>query len=399
MKLALGVASETIISDYTYGMEISIIIDFLFLLGAVFYLLIHLGLIAGLKRLDDSNGNERPFVSIIVAARNEEKNIFRLLQCLVLQTYTHCEIIIVNDRSTDTTARLISDFQKKYFNITSINITSIQNDMPAKKNALRAGIESSKGEIVCFTDADCLPPPHWVKELVKCFKPDVGLVAGYSPYQIPRGNISAPGLFYKIFFDFIAFEEFRAALWSAGSIGWNIGWLCTGRNLAYRRKVYNDVHGFEKIKKSISGDDDLFLQLVRRQTDWKIHYIHTTESFVPTVPPMNFWSFVEQRKRHFSAAKFFTVPMMLFFFLYHSSNLLLLISPLFFLMDIVSLPVMTTAVCLKLLADTILFKYSNRIFTMYNFHRSFILMEALYIFYNSLIGPLGFFRKFAWKQS
>jgi hypothetical protein len=78
---------------------------------------------------------------------------------------------------------------------------------------------------------------------------------------------------------------------------------------------------------------------------------------------------------------------------------LLLISPLLFLMDIATLPVMITVVCSKLLADSVLFKYSNRIFDMYNFHQSFILMEALYIIYNSLIGPLGFFRKFAWKQS
>jgi len=374
-------------------------IGFLLLLAAVFYLLVHCGMIAGIKRLDDSKSEEHPFLSIIVAARNEEKNILQLLQCLTRQTYTPCEIIIINDRSTDSTARLISDFQEKYSNITCINITSLQNDMPAKKNALRAGIESSKGEIICFTDADCFPPPHWAEELVQCFRPDVGLVAGYSPYQIPLGTISTAGLFHSIFFDFIAYEEFRAAIWSAGSIGWNIGWLCTGRNLAYRRKVYDEVHGFEKIKMSVSGDDDLFLQLVRRQTDWKIRYVHSPESFVPTLPPMDFWSLVEQRKRHFSAAKFFTLPMMLFFFFYHASNFLLLISPLLLFIDFAILPVLITVVCVKLLADSVLFKYSNRIFGADTFQRSFILMEALYIVYNSFMGPLGFFRKFAWKQS
>jgi cellulose synthase/poly-beta-1,6-N-acetylglucosamine synthase-like glycosyltransferase len=133
MKVALGVASETIISDYISGMEISFIIGFLLLLVAVFYLSVHCGMIAGIKRLDDSKSNKHPFLSIIVAARNEEKNIIHLLQCLTRQTYTHCEIIIINDRSTDTTARMISDFQKQYSNITCINITSLQSDMPAKK--------------------------------------------------------------------------------------------------------------------------------------------------------------------------------------------------------------------------------------------------------------------------
>ena len=380
-------------------MAISIIIDLFLLLAATFYLLVHFGLIAGLKRLDNSVSKEHPFVSIIVAARNEEKNIYQLLQCLSNQTYLNCEIIIVNDRSTDNTTRLISNFQRNYSNIKRVDITSIPSDMPAKKNALRTGIEVSKGEILCFTDADCFPHTSWIEELVKSFKPDVGLVAGYSPYKISDYQTSTDRFLNKIFFKFIVYEEFRAAIWAAGSIGWKTGWLCTGRNLAYRRKVYDEVNGFEKIKMSISGDDDLFLQLVRRQTEWKIKYIKTLESFVPTVSPINFWSFVEQRKRHFSAAKFFTLPMMIFFSIYHSSNILLLVSPLLFLLNILTMPFMMIVFCSKLLADFILFKHSYRIFDAFNFHCSFILMEVLYVFYNSLIGPLGFFRKFVWKQN
>jgi len=375
------------------------IIDILLLLAAAFYLLVHFGLLEGLKRLDYSRTSEQPFVSVIVAARNEEINIPELLKCLMHQTYKQCEIIIVNDRSNDGTAERIADFQKNYSHIRLITIAHLSDDMPAKKNALRTAIEASKGEILCFTDADCFPPPRWIEELVNSFQPDVGLVAGYSPYRMPGQDTSRAGSSSRVLFKFIAYEEFRAALWAASSIGWNLGWLCTGRNLAYRRTVYDELHGFEKIKMSISGDDDLFLQLVRRHTSWKIHYVKTQESFVPTLPPMNFWSFVEQRKRHFSAAKYFTLPMMLFFFFYHGSNVVLLLSPLFFLVHFVTLPVMVIACAAKLLSDIVLFKYSYRTFEAYPFQYTFILMEVLYIFYNSLIGPLGFFRKFAWKQS
>ena len=268
-------------------MEISIIICLLLWLAAAFYLFVHLGLITGLRRLDHSESNERPLVSIIVAARNEEKNINQLLDCLSQQTYTNCEIVIINDRSTDRTAELIANYQKNHSNIRRIDITMLQDDMPAKKNALRRGIEASKGEILSFTDADCFPMPNWIEYLVRSFRPKTGLVAGYSPYQIP--NDRASGLLNNLFFRFIAYEEFRAAIWAAGSIGWNLGWLCNGRNLAYRRKVYDEVNGFEQIKMSISGDDDLFLQLVRRQTNWKIDYVTTPESFVTTIPPINFF--------------------------------------------------------------------------------------------------------------
>ena len=380
-------------------MEISIIIDLFLLLAAAFYLCIQIGLAAGLKRLDRTINNDRPFVSIIVAARNEEMNIYPLLQCLSRQTYSPYEIIIINDRSTDKTAQCIADFRKNCSNITCVDIESSHDDMPAKKNALRAGIEVSKGEILCFTDADCLPPSHWIEELVNSFTPNVGLVAGYSPYLFPKRTISSAGFLKKLFFKFIRYEEFRAAIWAAGSIGWNVGWLCTGRNLAYRRKVYDEVHGFEKIKMSISGDDDLFLQLVRKQSTWKIRYVTTPESFVPTAPPMNLWSFIEQRKRHFSAAKFFPLPMMFFFIFYHSSNLLIFISPFLFLVNVLTLPVVIAVFCSKVLGDMLLFKYSYRTFEASNFRSSFILMEALYILYNSLIGPLSIFRKFVWKQS
>ncbi|RPI03689.1 MAG: glycosyltransferase [Ignavibacteriae bacterium] len=380
-------------------MEISTIAGLLLLLCAAFYLAIHLGLIAGIMRLARTTSKDRPLVSIIVAARNEEKNLGPLLECLVHQTYSKCEIIVVNDRSTDHTAELISGFQNRYSHIQRIDITDLSDDMPAKKNALRAGIEASRGEILCFTDADCLPLSPWIEQLVRSFTPGVGLVAGYSPYQEAPLSVSETGFLAAWLLKFIAYEEFRAASWAAGSIGWNAGWLCTGRNLAYRRNVYEEVHGFEQIKMSISGDDDLFLQVVRRQTAWKIQYVTHRESFVPTVPPVSFRQFVEQRKRHFSAAKFFTVPMMLFFFIYHSSNLLLLISPILLMLNVISLPILGAAIASKVVGDFLLFRYSSMVFDASRFRSSFFLMEIFYILYNSCIGPLGLFRKFAWKQS
>ena len=262
-------------------------IEISLVLAAAFYLSVHIGLVTGIKRLDDSKTLVRPFISIIVAARNEEQHIDQLLQCLVHQSYSNNEIIIVNDRSTDKTAELIAAYQRHHSNIKRIDISHVPEDMPAKKNALRAGIESSRGDILCFTDADCFPPPHWIEELVKSFTPNTGLVAGYSPYLVPQDRTAHTGIIPSLFYQFIGYEEFRAAIWSAGSIGWNLGWLCTGRNLAYRRAVYDEVNGFERIKMSISGDDDLFLQVVRRQTSWKIKYLTSKKSFVPTVPPMS----------------------------------------------------------------------------------------------------------------
>jgi cellulose synthase/poly-beta-1,6-N-acetylglucosamine synthase-like glycosyltransferase len=376
-------------------MELNSIIGMLLTAAVLYYSMAHLGLFAGLRRCDQSRYQHQPFVSIIVAARNEENTIRQLLESLLRQSYPHKEIIIINDRSTDKTAALIADFQKSFPGIKQIDITDVPKDMPAKKNALRAGIVASKGEILCFTDADCFPPSTWIEELVLQFAPGVGLVAGYSPYQ----SFSKTGGFLsKVFYNFISYEEFRAGIWSAGAIGCNLGWLCTGRNLAYRRIVYDEVGGFEKIKQSISGDDDLFLQLVRKKTDWKIRYLLSVTSYVPTFAPPKFWSFVDQRKRHFSAAKYFTVPMMSFFFFYHSANLLLFFSPVFFCLNLISVNLLVVCICAKLTADAVLILSSAQRFGRVLKLQSFIVMEALYVFYNALIGPLGLFKKFEWKQ-
>jgi cellulose synthase/poly-beta-1,6-N-acetylglucosamine synthase-like glycosyltransferase len=396
--LPVTVASETNIPDYDSAMEYTFIIILVLLFAALFYLFIHIGLSMGLKNRRLRESTEKPFVSVIVAARNEEKNIAQLLHRLTHQTYSEYEVIIINDRSTDQTARLISEYQAVSSRISRIDITHVHGDMPAKKNALRAGIKASKGEILCFTDADCLPTSQWIEECVKAFTPGIGLVAGYSPYTIVSPRDSKSGFLNNLLLKFIGYEEYRAAVWSAGSIGWNMGWLCTGRNLAYRRTVYNEVNGFENIKQSISGDDDLFLQLVRKKTAWKISYLISPESFVQTSPPMTLRAFITQRTRHFSAAKFFPLPMKIFFSVYHFSNGLLFLSPFLFLMNIVSLSVMVIVCCIKISADYILFSSSHHIFEAAGFRASVIPMEALYVLYNLCIGPLGLFRKFAWKQ-
>jgi cellulose synthase/poly-beta-1,6-N-acetylglucosamine synthase-like glycosyltransferase len=356
---------------------------------AIFYIIVHTELLLGIHHLKKNGlrSPQQPLVSIIVAARNEEATIGHLLRCLAKQTYSNKEIIIVNDRSTDTTAQIIESFKTKIPSLTCLHITSLPDDFPAKKHALRSAIQASHGDILCFTDADCFPSPHWVEELVAGFRDDVGLLTGYSPYIV-----DAP--YNKLLHRFINYEELRGGIWAAGSIGLNRGWLCTGRSLAYRRRVYDEVGGFEKIKMSISGDDDMFLQLVRRETKWKLSYILSPESFVPTLPPKTFRQFVNQRKRHFSTGKYFSIPQQLFFACYHVANLLLLLT----IPAAMIFPSLFWIGCfgiLKFLADALLMIPN---FSTFNTKQNFLVMEVLYILYNTFIGPLGLIAEFDWKS-
>jgi cellulose synthase/poly-beta-1,6-N-acetylglucosamine synthase-like glycosyltransferase len=269
--------------------------------------------------------------------------------------------------------------------------------MPSKKHALAQGIAFSTGEILIFTDADCLPPPTWLSTMVQGFEKNVGLVAGYSPYRLKQESRDrGPSPITSLFLNFIRYEEFKGATWSAGSIGLNRGWLCTGRSLAYRRAVYDEVGGFEDIRHSVSGDDDLFLQMVRRKTSWNMQYVTSPESYVPTWAPMTFREFVQQRKRHFSAGKYFSFPMKLFFFVFHLANLMILLT---LVGGIVMGPYVVSCMpyVIKCVADSLLFFTAAPVFKEKRFGPLFLFMEILVVLYNSLIGPLGFLKRFEWK--
>lgn len=384
-------------------MDFHSVVEITIFVSLTYYCLVQLSLIAGLLRLRKGENSTTPLVSVIVAARNEQSSIADLLESLVNQTYPNYEIVIVNDRSTDATGDIIHSFQESNSNISLVTIDAVSPTMPPKKHALTQGIRASKGEILCFTDADCIPPRTWIAALMSHFESGVGVVAGYSPYDaglLHLGN--RPTLAQRILFSFVRGEELKGAIWSAGSIGLGLAWLCTGRNFAYRRSVFDEVGGFEQIRMSVSGDDDLFIQLVRRRTNWKIGYALSEKSLVPTAPPPTVSKFIEQRTRHFSAGRYFTAPMKAFFFVFHAANLLLLAGAFAFLFAPAVGVLGILAFIGKIIADAALTLAGlsvireARLFSRFRLF-NFLLTEILYIFYNTFIGPLGFLTTFEWK--
>ena len=362
-----------------------------FILLGCFYVVVNTVLAIGVWRTRRCTATASPTVSVIVAARDEERHLPALIERLVRQDYPDLEIIVVNDRSTDETGKILEVYADRFPKLRTLEVTATSQEMPAKKFALQLGIAASTGEILCFTDADCVPPSSWVSSLVKCFDESTGLVAGYSPYLPDSEKRVGPFLF-----GFLRFEELRAAIWTAGSISWNLGWLCTGRNLAYRRTIWDEVGGYEKIKHSISGDDDLFLQIVRRTTNWKIRYVPGSESHVSTTPPYSMAEFLNQRTRHFSAGKFFTFPMKAFFTAYHGSNLLLYGA---LVVGVTSgSPLLLGAFLAKAASDVLLMGSGLSIDRLPMHFLGSPLMEFLYLCYNVVVGPLGLRGSFRWKQ-
>lgn len=108
----------------------------------------------------NTNGNKHPKVSIILAARNEEKCIGKCIDSLLNQDYPNFEIICVNDSSSDNTSKIMQEYQLLNSNkVIVINVKIPSEDWIGKNWACYQGYLKSSGEIFLFTDADTICSP------------------------------------------------------------------------------------------------------------------------------------------------------------------------------------------------------------------------------------------------
>ena len=165
-------------------------IAFIIILGVLLlYYLVYLGIFyRGMERKYTAATNAQPFVSVVVAARNEENTISQLLTSLINQDYPEnmYEVIIADDGSDDATARIVRDFQRKSENLILIPVALSGEVMSRKKNALAQAVQKSRGEIILTTDADCVVTYQWISGMVRYFGRGVGMVVGLSTPFIPN---------------------------------------------------------------------------------------------------------------------------------------------------------------------------------------------------------------------
>lgn len=112
-----------------------------------------------------------PFISVIVAAKNEENGIYKSIQSLLDQQYPSFEVIVVNDRSTDQTLPFLTQLKEKHRNrhkLTIITISSLPNGWLGKNHALYQGTKHASGEWFIFADGDVLFSKHALNKAVHC---------------------------------------------------------------------------------------------------------------------------------------------------------------------------------------------------------------------------------------
>lgn len=354
------------------------------------YALYLLRFYTGLKKSSPDLNYKKRTVSVVIAARNEEKNIGQLLTSLVNQSYPKelFEIIIADDRSSDKTSRIVEQFAERWHNIRLVKIEKTPPKTSPKKHALSQAINCSKGEVILLTDADCLVTKYWIESMVSNFTADISMVAGFS--RIHLTNWRRSSLLHKFeYFDFLLI--FMAA---AGAILSGKYFSCSNQNLAYLRSAYEKVGGFSKIKHLLSGDDVNLMQLFRKNS-MKVSFSTIKHSFVYTQPVRDFRQLISQRSRWASNAKW-QLSLNPEFFLYLLSVFSLHLSILIILFLNWRVALLIFAV--KAFSE---FIFVSSFFTGFEQERKrlafFPVWSLIQPFYMLIVTVRGMFELFSWK--
>lgn len=326
-------------------------------------------------------------ISIIIPARNEEKNIGALLRALQGQTYPASlfGIIVVDDHSTDQTAAVVRQFPG--VQLLSLRESGINS---YKKKAIETGIASATGQLIVTTDADCLPGPNWLNTLADFYSArKAGFIAAPVSFTC---NASVLQVFQAL--DFMGLQGITGAAVHNKQLS-----MCNGANLAYEKNLFHEAGGFSGIDTIASGDDMLLMHKIAKKYPDRVHYLKSGDAVMQTQPMLTWKAFFQQRIRWASKARVYedkriTLVLALVYLVNLSFPALLVYAaihggyawswPLFFLL-------------VKTLGELPFICAVASFFRQLRLVRFYFFFQPLHIFYTIYSGLLGQSGSYEWK--
>ena len=350
-------------------------------------------ILSGLKKLGPSTSISIPeeFISVIIPFRNEEKNILINLNSIENQDYPKekFEVIYIDDSSEDNSLKLLQD-NKIADNIKVLSVPEKFSVNANKKRAVRYGIENSSGQFIVTTDADCVHEKKWLSSLISNFDDATGFVS--SPVEFIDGQT----LFSKI-----QKLEFAGLIFTgAGLIGSGSPTICNAANIAYRKKAFDEVGGFKNQMGLSSGDDELLMQKIAKDTDYKVRFSVNKNSIVKTHSNKNFAEFYHQRKRWANKGLFYRdnnliVKLILIFLFYiglvFQPILVITLSSYFYISLVAS-------ILLKSVFEYLILTSGKKILFNDLSLKPFLIAEFLQVPYIIIAGFVGAFGNLKWKE-
>ncbi|MCK5581649.1 MAG: glycosyltransferase [Candidatus Omnitrophica bacterium] len=215
-------------------------------------------------------------ISIIIPAYNAERTISKTLErvfACMPPDGTQSEVIVVDDGSTDQTAEIVRGFG-------SVKYVYQENKGPAA--ARNRGLREGQGDIVFFTDSDCLPQSDWLEKMFPHFQgPQVGVVCGSYGIANPQ-SVLARGIHQEILFRHRTLMPQYPKVFGS-------------YNFAVRKNVFEEAGGFNETYPHASGEDnDLAYKILNK--GHKIYF--EKESFVDHHHPERLPKYLKEQFRH-----------------------------------------------------------------------------------------------------
>lgn len=322
-------------------------------------------------------------LSVIIAARNESKNLQNNLRSILEQDYPDFEVIVVNDCSWDDTQKVLEEMEEQYKHLHVSQLIEQEKYPTGKKFAVTIGIKAAKNDLLVFTDADCIPSGNqWLRRIQSRFTGSTDIVLGYSPYQKQSGFLNL----------YIRFETFMTALFYLSSALKKNTFMGVGRNLAYRKDLFFHHKGFANHQHIMSGDDDLFINQAATKNNVAVEI--SEESFVYSEPKKDFGSWMHQKSRHMTTGKYYKPSHKLMLGIYYSSLFLFYVSLVAALIiNLETWPIVVGIYALRLISQEIIFYLAAKKLKCTSILVSLPLLDLLYVFYLLIFGIKGLFTR------
>ncbi|NVM02410.1 MAG: glycosyltransferase [Candidatus Helarchaeota archaeon] len=191
----------------------------------------------------------KPAISVIIASKNEEKDIENCLNAILNQDYPENKFeILVVDESTDNTPNIINNIAKRYpeGKIKLIRPPPPPPHINGISYSITKGVRAAKNEVIAVTEADCIPSREWLKFIVYPLTPhnpdEVGIVGSHG---IIIGDSLSANL-QRLEFSGFLFAFLGALDRARQSVG--VGGASWGGSMCFRKKSFEQIRGYEGVE-------------------------------------------------------------------------------------------------------------------------------------------------------
>ena len=280
----------------------------LYLLAAL-DLLIGNRMVRALRDISPFSGITLPRVSIIVPARNEQRNIREALQTLLELDYPDYELIVVNDRSEDNTRLILDELVASTLLLKVIHIDQLPHGWLGKNHALWVGSKEATGELLLFADADIIMEPTVLSRAVAFMETYMlDHLAATPSMRMPTTFLSMFGASFIIYFSLFSRP------WKARDpkSRYHIG---IGAFNLLRAGAYRQVGGHETIR--MRPDDDIKLGKIIKLAGLRQDVVYAPE-FLAVEWYATIGEVIKGLEKNTFAGADYNIPLILFGIVFHS---------------------------------------------------------------------------------